>query len=64
VNLPLQITTPGAGQVVVGVGGCGLDYLAAVATYPKPDEKLRTTKLEVMGQANRITDDLLRVSAP
>jgi hypothetical protein len=50
--------------VVVGVGGCGLDYLAAVATYPKPDEKLRTTKLEVMGQANRITDDLLRVSAP
>lgn len=32
---------------VVGVGGCGVDYLASVAAYPRPDEKLRTEKLEV-----------------
>ena len=32
---------------VVGFGSCGLDYLAAVAAFPKPDEKLRTTALEV-----------------
>ncbi len=32
---------------VAGMGSCGLDYLAAVAAFPKPDEKLRTTALEV-----------------
>lgn len=32
---------------VVGVGGCGVDYLASVAAYPRPDDKLRTEKLEV-----------------
>jgi len=32
---------------VVGMGGCNLDYLASVAEFPKPDEKLRTEKLEV-----------------
>ena len=29
------------------MGSCGLDYLAAVVAFPKPDEKLRTTALEV-----------------
>ncbi|CAG9466024.1 unnamed protein product [Pedinophyceae sp. YPF-701] len=37
---------------VVGVGGCGVDYLASVACYPKPDEKLRTQALEVQGGGN------------
>lgn len=32
---------------VVGCGGVGVDYLASVAEYPKPDEKLRTERLEV-----------------
>ena len=32
---------------VVGLGGVGLDYLAQVAAFPKPDEKLRTEKMEV-----------------
>ena len=32
---------------VVGVGSCGLDYLAQVAAWPKPDDKLRTESLEV-----------------
>lgn len=42
----------GAGPVakpkkVVGMGSCGVDYLASVAAYPKPDDKLRTEQLEV-----------------
>jgi hypothetical protein len=32
---------------VVGMGSCGVDYLASVAAYPRPDEKLRTETLEV-----------------
>ncbi len=32
---------------VVGVGSAGVDYLASVAAYPRPDEKLRTETLEV-----------------
>lgn len=36
-----------AGQKVLGVGSCGLDYLAVVARYPEPDAKLRTETLEV-----------------
>ncbi len=33
---------------VVGLGSCGLDYLAQVAAFPQPDEKLRTERLEVL----------------
>jgi len=29
------------------MGSVGLDYLAAVAAFPKPDDKLRTERLEV-----------------
>ena len=32
---------------VVGLGSVGLDYLAQVVTFPKPDEKLRTKQMEV-----------------
>lgn len=32
---------------VVGLGSVGLDYLAQVTQFPKPDEKLRTEKMEV-----------------
>ncbi|XP_057965197.1 uncharacterized protein LOC131155800 [Malania oleifera] len=38
--------------IVVGVGGLGLDYLAAVASYPKPDDKIRSTSLKVQGGGN------------
>lgn len=34
---------------VVGMGSCGLDYLAQVAAFPQPDDKLRTERLEVRG---------------
>lgn len=37
---------------VVGCGSCGVDYLASVAAYPRPDEKLRTEQLEVQGGGN------------
>ena len=36
---------------VVGLGSVGLDYLAQVVRFPKPDEKLRTEKMEVLYQA-------------
>ncbi len=29
------------------MGSCGLDYLAQVAAFPQPDDKLRTERLEV-----------------
>eukprot|EP00951_Prasinocladus_malaysianus_P014904 scaffold113645_cov45-Prasinocladus_malaysianus.AAC.2 len=34
------------GTKVVGCGGIGIDYLASVASYPKPDDKLRTQALQ------------------
>lgn len=58
-SYPSQIAQPcaGVGQgcekplptriKVVGCGSCGVDYLASVAAYPRPDEKLRTEQLEV-----------------
>eukprot|EP00882_Tetradesmus_deserticola_P005402 GHRQ01005685.1.p1 GENE.GHRQ01005685.1~~GHRQ01005685.1.p1 ORF type:complete len:493 (+),score=89.17 GHRQ01005685.1:314-1792(+) len=37
---------------IVGCGSCGVDYLASVAAYPKPDQKLRTDALVVQGGGN------------
>ena len=37
---------------VVGVGSAGVDYLASVAAFPKPDEKLRTDAFETQGGGN------------
>lgn len=34
---------------LVGMGGCGVDYVAQVASYPRANDKLRTEKLEVGG---------------
>lgn len=31
----------------VGVGGSAVDFLATVAAYPKPDDKIRSTGLKV-----------------
>jgi len=31
----------------VGCGGVSIDFLASVAAYPKPDDKIRTTNLKV-----------------
>lgn len=37
---------------LVGMGGCGVDYVAQVASYPRANDKLRTEKLEVQGGGN------------
>ncbi|MCH87130.1 ketohexokinase [Trifolium medium] len=37
---------------VVGCGSLSVDFLATVAAYPKPDEKIRTTTLKVQGGGN------------
>eukprot|EP00884_Botryococcus_braunii_P008294 jgi/Botrbrau1/17466/Bobra.0054s0053.1 len=37
---------------VIGMGSCGLDYLAQVASFPSPDDKLRTERLETQGGGN------------
>ncbi|XP_042054227.1 ribokinase-like isoform X2 [Salvia splendens] len=37
---------------IVGCGSVTLDFLAAVATYPKPDDKTRSTSSKVQGGGN------------
>ncbi|KAJ9697090.1 hypothetical protein PVL29_009031 [Vitis rotundifolia] len=37
---------------VLGCGAAVVDLLAAVAAYPKPDDKIRTTSLKVQGGGN------------
>ena len=37
---------------VVGVGSAGVDYLASIAAFPKPDQKLRTDAFETQGGGN------------
>jgi sugar/nucleoside kinase (ribokinase family) len=44
--------SPASAPKVVGMGSAGLDYLAQVAEYPRPDEKLRTERLELQGGGN------------
>ncbi|XP_057426660.1 uncharacterized protein LOC130720076 isoform X2 [Lotus japonicus] len=38
--------------IIVGFGGLGVDILAAVPSFPKPDSKIRTTQLKVQGGGN------------
>ncbi|KAJ4969476.1 hypothetical protein NE237_016177 [Protea cynaroides] len=39
-------------RIVVGCGATGVDFLAAVSAYPKPDDKIRSTSLKVQGGGN------------
>ncbi|MED6132417.1 hypothetical protein PIB30_018807 [Stylosanthes scabra] len=39
-------------RIIVGFGGVGVDLLATVATFPKPDSKNRTTDFMVQGGGN------------
>uniref|UniRef100_A0A7N0SYH4 Carbohydrate kinase PfkB domain-containing protein n=1 Tax=Kalanchoe fedtschenkoi TaxID=63787 RepID=A0A7N0SYH4_KALFE len=48
----LLIALRGAKILYVGCGLVGLDFVAAVDAYPKPDEKIRTTSLKVQGGCN------------
>ncbi|XP_030532589.2 ribokinase-like [Rhodamnia argentea] len=49
---PLSLPPPPHRRVVVGCGSVSLDFLAAVASYPSPDDKIRTTDLKVQGGGN------------
>ncbi|CAK9140837.1 unnamed protein product [Ilex paraguariensis] len=39
-------------RIVLGCGAIGVDFLATVASYPKPDDKIRSTSLMVQGGGN------------
>ncbi|XP_022996243.1 ribokinase-like isoform X3 [Cucurbita maxima] len=39
-------------RVVLGLGTVSVDFLAAVTSYPNPDDKIRTTSLKVQGGGN------------
>ncbi|KAJ0512485.1 putative ketohexokinase [Helianthus annuus] len=43
-----QVESP----TVLGFGGVGVDLLATVAEFPKPDDKIRSTSLKVQGGGN------------
>ncbi|KAE7997914.1 hypothetical protein FH972_002504 [Carpinus fangiana] len=47
-----SLPPPPKNRIVVGCGAAVLDYLAAVAAYPKPDDKIRTTSSKVQGGGN------------
>ncbi|KAH8517552.1 hypothetical protein H0E87_005469 [Populus deltoides] len=39
-------------RIVLGCGAAGVDFLATVASFPKPDDKIRSTSLKVQGGGN------------
>lgn len=39
-------------HIVVGCGGISVDYLASVAKFPQPDEKIRSSDFKVQGGGN------------
>ncbi|KAK4272978.1 hypothetical protein QN277_021458 [Acacia crassicarpa] len=39
-------------SIVLGCGSVSVDFLATVAAYPKPDDKIRSTSLKVQGGGN------------
>ncbi|KAK9756811.1 hypothetical protein RND81_01G122400 [Saponaria officinalis] len=39
-------------SIILGCGGATVDFLAAVASYPKPDDKIRSTSFQVQGGGN------------
>jgi hypothetical protein len=43
---------PKAAPVVLGCGAVGADYLATVASFPNPDDKIRSLALKVEGGGN------------
>ncbi|KAL6968112.1 hypothetical protein U1Q18_033915 [Sarracenia purpurea var. burkii] len=39
-------------RIVLGCGAVTVDFLAVVAAYPKPDDKIRSTSLKIQGGGN------------
>nr|GMD66926.1 ribokinase-like isoform X1 [Ipomoea batatas] len=48
----MSVPSPPEDRIVLGVGGATVDFLAAVASYPKPDDKIRSTSFQVQGGGN------------
>ncbi|XP_076940753.1 uncharacterized protein LOC143610059 [Bidens hawaiensis] len=48
----LSPPTPLEPPVVLGFGGVVVDLLATVASFPKPDDKIRSTSMKVQGGGN------------
>ncbi|XP_047312062.1 ribokinase-like isoform X2 [Impatiens glandulifera] len=46
------ISTLPKDRIILGVGGLTLDYLATVANYPEPDDKIRSIDMKVQGGGN------------
>ncbi|GAA0172866.1 secondary carrier transporter [Lithospermum erythrorhizon] len=51
-NHRIKMSSSSDHHIVVGCGSACLDYLAAVASYPKPDDKIRSTSFKVQGGGN------------
>ncbi|XP_078427742.1 pfkB-like carbohydrate kinase family protein isoform X1 [Wolffia australiana] len=39
-------------RIIVGCGGITIDYLATVAAFPRPDDKIRSTSSKIQGGGN------------
>ncbi|KAK9083052.1 hypothetical protein Scep_029523 [Stephania cephalantha] len=39
-------------RIILGCGGCSVDFLATVDSYPNPDDKIRTTTFKLQGGGN------------
>lgn len=49
---PVELVEELCGKCVVGLGMAGMDLIARVASFPKPDSKIRTTDLAAHGGGN------------
>ncbi|GKU86172.1 hypothetical protein SLEP1_g732 [Rubroshorea leprosula] len=47
-----SLPPPPEDHIVLGCGSLGVDFLAAVASFPKPDDKIRSTSSLVQGGGN------------
>ncbi|GAB5369877.1 hypothetical protein AAMO2058_001444300 [Amorphochlora amoebiformis] len=50
--LPIKSRRLPVSASIVGLGSCGVDFIAQVSEYPKPDDKIRTTDFKVFGGGN------------
>lgn len=44
---PFLMICHASGNKIAGMGGVGLDLLAVVSSYPKPDQKIRSEAFDV-----------------
>ena len=51
-SLGSHVMVHSSNTVVVGMGSVGMDFLASVASFPRPDDKMRTEDLEMQGGGN------------